>query len=113
MSHAVALFVKRIACLMTTSYSAAHIIAGATGWEREIRRERGPAIETEDAEDPAMDGVSQIALNRERDSRENSTGAIMRFDLYASDSLGVFANGRATHEMTRDIYIEKKSLYEQ
>lgn len=36
MSHTGAFFVKRIACLMTTSYSAAYIIAGATGWEREI-----------------------------------------------------------------------------
>lgn len=87
MSHTGTFFVKRIACLMTTSYSAAYIIAGATGWEREIRYERGTAIETED---PAMDRVSQIAVNRERDSRENSTGAIMRLDLYASDSRGVF-----------------------
>lgn len=31
MSHTGVLFVKRIARLMTTSYSAAHIIVGATG----------------------------------------------------------------------------------
>lgn len=37
-----------------------------------------------------MDRVSQIAVNRERDSRENSTGAIVRLDLYASDSRDVF-----------------------
>lgn len=37
-----------------------------------------------------MDRVSQIAVNRERDSRENSTGVIMRLDLYASDFRGVF-----------------------
>lgn len=55
MSHTRVFSVKRITWLMTTSYSAAHIIAGGTGWEREIRYERGTAIETEDAENPATE----------------------------------------------------------
>ena len=62
---------------MTTSYLAAHIIIRATGWEKHGIR---GTIETENAEDPSTDKVSQTALNKRREIRENST--IMYLDLY-------------------------------
>jgi len=85
MSHTGVLFVKRIARLMTTSYSAAHITVGATGVGRwDMVQERNRYWDRERR--GSYDERSFADLNRERDSRENSTGAIMRLDLYASDS---------------------------
>lgn len=61
MLHAGVLPIKRTVCLMTTSYSAAHIIVRATGWEKYGMR---GTIETENAEDPSTDEVSRTILNK-------------------------------------------------
>lgn len=67
------LHIKRTVCLMIMSYSAAHVIVRATGWERYSIR---GTIETENVEDPSTDEVSRTALNKSRDPRKSDRSCI-------------------------------------